>query len=53
MNALTAENIHHYWLDILKSEALLEIGYDGVNALDNRVNEHTDKFPILHMFVQR
>jgi hypothetical protein len=37
----------------LQSKALLKIGFDGVNVLENHVNEHTDKFPILHMFVQR
>ena len=49
---LYVHNVHRYWWAVLQSEALLKIGFDGVNALDNRVNEHTDKFPILQ-FVQR
>lgn len=50
---LYVHNVHRYWWAVLQSEALLKIGFDGVNALDNRVNEHTDRFPMLHMFVQR
>lgn len=50
---LYTENLGRYRWAVLKYETLPTIGFYTVEALDCRINEYTDQFPILRMFVQR
>lgn len=50
---LYVENLSRYCWAVLKSEPLPEIGFDSLRALDACIDEATDKFPTIRMFVQR
>lgn len=48
-----ADNLRRMWWGVLKNESLPKIGLDNIAQLELRINEYTDRSPILNMFIQR